>query len=282
MYFDFIYKLYNNRLYLYLIYIILFNIYEGFSHIYLLDDGSVSGDTYGSSHEAGSSRPSHTWGNRPVKVYKAYAPNYVETSQGWRTELPNKEVRFDSSLNTTWTYSVDNSHESGSSNHTSELESTKANYYKSDIKPSRYHSEWEYSMSDHYQSYIRPSRSNLEWDSTGSHHYKSDLEPTRSHLERNGIYAGQAHSSPVLEYCDKRSKFANFKDKFKSDFKRLEKKIDSRLEEEWAKRRAEEERFRLLEEIRGRKSAVQLRHRNKRIHPSDFGYKYKWTRDFIP
>ena len=58
--------------------------------------------------------------------------------------------------------------------------------------------------------------------------------------------------------------------------------MDRKIEKEWARKRAEEEQFRVLEDIRGRKSAVQLRHREKRIHPSDFGYKYKWTGDFIP
>jgi hypothetical protein len=53
-----------------------------------------------------------------------------------------------------------------------------------------------------------------------------EIEPTRSHLKDNGIYTGQIHKSPVLEYCDSRSKFFKFKDKFKQEFKTIEKKMD--------------------------------------------------------
>lgn len=93
MYLDFLFKLYINRIYLYILFTVLFYIYEGFTHIYLLDDGYPDGYAdYGdsSSTNGEGSRHDHAWANRPVKVYKAYDPNYVETSQGWRTELPTE------------------------------------------------------------------------------------------------------------------------------------------------------------------------------------------------
>ena len=99
---------------------------------------------------------------------------------------------------------------------------------------------------------------------------------------REGIYAGQGGKSPVIEYGDSKSTLSKFKDKFKYEFKSLERKMDRKIEKEWAKRIAEEEHFRNLEEVRGRKSAVQLRHRPKQMNLSDFGYKRKWIGDVFP
>ena len=103
---------------------------------------------------------------------------------------------------------------------------------------------------------------------------------------------GKLTTNPlVLEYLDKKLKFAKFADKFKNEFKalasgwllpaggpaKLGKKMERKIDKEWVRKIAEEEHFKYLAE--GRKSAVQLRHKGKSVHPNDFGYKNS-TRDF--
>ena len=92
---------------------------------------------------------------------------------------------------------------------------------------------------------------------------------------REGIYAGRGDKPLVREYGGSKSILSKFKDKFKYEFKSLERKMENKIEKELAKKIAEEEHFRNLEEVRGRKSAVQLRHRPKQMNLSDFGYKRK-------
>ena len=51
MFLEILFKLYSNRLYLYILFTLLFNVNEGLTHICLFDDGPVSGDAYGFTYE---------------------------------------------------------------------------------------------------------------------------------------------------------------------------------------------------------------------------------------
>lgn len=149
-------------------------------------------------------RPIHELeGNTHQRTYNAYDPNYVQTSQGWRTELP-----------TSHSTSHDGYHHSG--------------HGRVDRIPNPSHYPPSAPSATTRDSYPLG-----EISSRGTRHSTllGEIEPTKSDLNHNGIYSGSSNSGAIVYTKDYRSNvslFSVIKDKFIQGYKHYDRKLEKK------------------------------------------------------
>lgn len=261
--------IFKNRLWLYLIIPILYNIYEFSTHTYLFDSDSESLSSVDwrerpvevrnrSVYEL-DGRSIHELDGRSIrhlenrfaqtslhnedqtKIYNPYNPNYVQTSQGWRTELPVSHYTSRSENNWSINYTSDNISRIPHPSH-----------YREDL-----HSTFSYPLGE-----IDSQASDVGTYPLG------EIEPTRSHLDNNGIYSGNLNSNVIEHTKNYRhpdtTYFSRFINRIKRGFDYIDQKVEKDLVKYHEKCRfqAELERKRLYIKGYGRVTNSELRYLN--------------------
>nr|YP_010690216.1 hypothetical protein PQ570_mgp20 [Neopestalotiopsis cubana]WBU13055.1 hypothetical protein [Neopestalotiopsis cubana] len=219
---------FQNRIWIYLILLLLWNIYELSVHPHLFDSDTdsissmewrdrpveVNNSVYeldGRSVHPLDNRFAQPLENTNQRVYNAYNPNYVETSQGWRTELPVNEY---TPRNDHWITDYRNLPHINHPSHYPGQPSTLLGEIQS-----------EASIADTYPI--------------------GEIEPTRSDLDRNGIYSGNLNSTAVERTTNYRhpdtTYFSRFKNRIKRNVDYVDKKVEKDLTKYHKKHRIEEE-----------------------------------------
>lgn len=232
---------FQNRIWIYWMIILFWNIYELSVHPHLFDSDtdSISSmewrdrpvEVNNSVYEL-DGRSVHPLDNRYAqtsientdqgRIYSAYNPNYVETSQGWRTELPVNE------------YTPRNDHW---------------------ITDYTYNNLPRMSHPSHYPG--EPSTLLGEINSRASiadSYDIGEIEPTRSDLDRNGIYSGNLNSTVVERSTNYRHPETTYFSRFKNRIKRSVDSIDQKVEKDLTKYH---KKHRIEEELHASKLSIK-------------------------
>lgn len=195
----------NHRMWFFFFIFLLTNLYQCSTELYLCDDGPEN-------------IPHEQWTNRSVKQlnqtrqYSAYDPNFVQTSQGWRTELPATQYSSRSDYND-WIhhYSSDNISRIPNPSH-----------YPG-VYPVDLHSTVTYPLGE------------ISFAGSVDTYPLGEIEPTRSDLDRDGIYSGNSNPNIIEHTKNYRHPDTTYFERLKNRIQRGYNYVDKKIEKDLTK-----------------------------------------------